>query len=268
MLMVASSWDGGRSWTNRIDVETLGDERDPSLTCSPDSMRLYLTSFLYDIDSVCTTLVRVSVDDGYSWSNPLTVGPGAITSPIVEHEDGSLLLATYGRAKPYDLYDSCMIWRSVAPDIAWSGPTTLVNGVIAGRHLQEPWVIRLRNGALVAAFRYGNWDRIATSASWDNGVTWSAPAPKFIGTGRPMLIELATGPMICIYRNPTTRAAVWRESLDRGGNWGVEQVMATAPAQMVYAAAVELRPGLAVGLVGLESSDTSSLLKSFYLIND
>lgn len=267
-IAVAVSSDGGRTWERRGQVVSLGDERDPSLTCSADGDIVRLSSFRYAPDGTCTILVRASLDDGHSWLSPATIGTGAVSAPVVELPDSSLILPTYGRTNTTDAYDSCRVWRRLPDDDTWTpAPSLLGSGTLAGRHLQEPYVIRLRtSGALLAAMRYGNWDRIAMCASWDDGATWSTPVPKFAGTGRPMLVELATGPTVCLYRNPTTRAAVWRESPDRGGAWGPEQLLLAAPAQMTYGAVVEVTPGTAAGIVGIESSDTLSRLQSFYLL--
>lgn len=241
------------------------DVRDPSVTTLKNGS-VMLTCFTW-ANPGCAARVATSTDNGATVGNWTQLGVGAynmaITAPVIELGDGTLVAFTYGKLTSSQTYDSAYCWRTV--NGTWlQTPVVMAEG---GRDYQEPTVIKLRNGALLAAFRYGHDSEIGVNASTDGGQTWTAPTPKFPGWGRPTLIELATGPTICIYRDTITRDALYRVSPDRGGTWGNAVVLDSPTSLMTYAAAVEMIPGLASVTLGNESSDTSSTINALQLLD-
>jgi BNR repeat protein len=247
------------------------DLRDPSVTLLADG-RIAVTMFSYNTpsDPACQAWVGYSQDEGVSVGEWEQIDPGApllaISSPVVQLTDGTLVALAYGRRTDADMRDGASCYRK-PPGGTWKYAATIAaDGV---RDYQEPTAIQLRNGALLYACRYGNNDRIALGASHDGGRTWTAPVPKFTGWGRPSLVELSTGPTVCVYREPgaAPHHAVMRVSPDRGGRWGAQRLLATARAQMAYAALVETGAGLVAGLLALEDSATNSRVTSLHLVD-
>jgi len=248
------------------------DVRDPSVSLSRDGSTVYLTFFSYTSATDHTSWFSTSTDEGTTFGAPVRIDPGstrlATTAPVVQRPNGTLLAFCYGRRIGNEARDSAYAYRSTNGGASWS-PVTMANGPAAGRDYQEPWAISLRNGAVLAALRYGSQDRIAVTASLDDGGTWSAVTPKFPGWGRPALVELATGPTICVYRSPIgfPYHALYRVSQDRGGTWSPGATLATAGAQMTSAAPIEIGDGLVAMSLGLESNATTSSLIGLHMLD-
>lgn len=255
----------------RLIFDWADDLRDPSVSVSDDGSRIYMTFFSWSTDG-CRSWFSVSEDGGATFNHTVQIGIGsdtmAITAPVVESTNGTLLAFGYGRWAASETLDSTFQFRSGDGGATWSAWTRMANGPAAGRHYQEPTVIRLSNGALLAALRYGTRDQIGVQASWDEGDTWSLPTPKFTGWGRPNLLELSTGPVVAIYRSPTLpHAALYRTSLNRGGTWSSPTALNTPLNWMSYAAMVETAPGLAVCVLGTEDANTLSRLEGLHLLD-
>ena len=261
----------GASWLAADDALDL---RDPSVTVSRDGRTVWLTYFQYARDAAgrvaCRTWLAASADGGRTFAPRERIGNGlphvAVTAPVVELPDGRLLAVTYGRRSGTDDLDSCLAF-SRAVGGGWSAARVMADGTAAGRHYQEPYAIALRNGALLAAFRYGPKDRIGVSASRDGGTTWTVATPKFSGWGRPALLELGDQ-LVCVYRANTTVSpydALYRVSTDRGGTWGAAVTLERPAAMMSYAALVETGPGLATVVLGREDSATTSTIRALHM---
>jgi hypothetical protein len=261
-----------RSGAPWLLVDADRDVRDPSVAVD-GAGAVWLTWFDYATPGSpsCASWAAVSTDGGQTFSNPEQIDPTApmlaISAPVVPLPGGELLAVAYGRRTTGQTRDSAYAYRR-SVDGVWRYAATIADGPTAGRDYQEPTAIMLRNGAVLAALRYGNVDRIAVTASRDGGATWGAPAPKFAGTGRPNLLELATGPTVCVYRAVGSPGpAKLRTSLDRGGTWGAEQHVADAPVWMSYAALAETGPGVVSAVLGLESNVTTSRIVGLHLLD-
>jgi hypothetical protein len=261
-----------RSGAPWLLVDAARDVRDPSVAADPAGA-VWLTWFDYATASSpqCVSWAAQSTDGGQTFGVPEQIDPTApmlaVCAPVVPLPGGELLAVVYGRRTATATRDSCYAYRR-SVDGVWRYAATIADGPAAGRDYQEPTAILLRNGAVLAAFRYGSTDRIGVAASWDGGVTWSAPTPKFAGTGRPSLLERSTGPTVCVYRALGSPApAKMRVSADRGGTWGAEQHLADAPAQTTYAALVETGPGLITAALGIESNVTTSRILGLHLLD-
>ena len=251
------------------------DLRDPSVTVTRDGRTVWLTYFQYATDAsgrvACRTWAAASTDGGRTFGPRERIGPlmvhVAISALVLQLSDGRLLAVAYGRRSSTDPWDSCMAFHRAVGG-GWSPAGIMADGPAAGRHYQEPYAIALRNGAVLAAFRYGAKDRIGVSASRDGGATWTVPSPKFAGWGRPALLELGTGPTVCIYRGPGSAApypALYRVSPDRGSVWGAAVTLERPGVMMSYAAAVETGPGLSSVVLGREDSATVSTIRALHL---
>lgn len=258
------------------DVYLIADDeldlRDPSVAETDDGS-VWLTYFSYETPTApaAKVWVRRSADGGLTFDAPRRLGPSsyslAISAPLVQIDD-TLVAVTYGKLTVGQAFDAAYAHRSSDGGDTWSR-TTLASGPADGRHYQEPWLIRLRSGPLLAALRHGGQDRIAVTVSLDGGATWTAPVPKFLGWGRPMLLELATGPTVCVYRGPTgwPYPALLRVSPDRGGTWSAPVTVDAPDAQMTYAAAAEVADGLAAVLLGGEDSASVSTITGLHVLD-
>lgn len=252
------------------------DVRDPSVMVAGDG-KVWLTYFTYNTpqDPACVAWAAWSGDDGRTFSAPFRISGDAssmaISAPLVAGPNGMLLAFAYGqRDGSTQVADSAYCYRSFNGGASWFR-RLMGDGDAQGRNLQEPYVIRLRNGALLATMRYATDGQIATTASSDNGYSWGAVTPKFLGTGRPSLIELASGPTVCVYRvSGSPRDAVMRVSPDRGGTWGAQvrlDAAGPAPAIMSYVAMVETAAGLAAVVSAIESNASTSTMRGLFLLD-
>ena len=251
------------------------DLRDPSVTVTRDGSRVWLTYFQYATAAggrvACRTWAAVSTDGGRTFGAPERIGDGlphlAISAPVVELADGRLLAFAYGRRTTAADRDSALAFQRAVGG-GWSLAGVMADGVAARRDYQEPYAIALRNGAILAALRYGHKDRIGVCASRDGGRTWTVPSPKFAGWGRPSLLELSTGPTVCIYRalgSAPPYPALYRVSPDRGSVWSAAVTLERPGSQMAYAAAVETGPGLASVVLGREDSLAVSTMQGLHM---
>lgn len=272
-LVGSFSADGLKTWsTPHVIGDDVKDLRDPSVTVSRDGSKVWLTYFDYVTPSSlqCRALLRVSTDGGETFGDPVLIGAPtgsgfiAVCAPLIEFPDGELVVLGYGKPTGAETKDHALLFRSTDGGATWTR-TTIANGTTANMDFQEPTGIILRNGALVVAMRYGTWDRIGMFGSWDQGRTFGALVPKFVGTGRPTLLEMASGSLLCFYRNPSNRDAAMRISNNRGGLWGAETIFAAAASQMTYVATLEMQPGLAPLILGIETNGSSSRLLSMFV---
>ena len=177
-----------------------------------------------------------SKDGGKTWSEPQyaattgmhftdTEGPA---DAMVAMPDGSILMPLIGYNVRGDLQNhSSVILRSTDSGKSWQYLSTIADDP-GGRkgHFQEPGLLRMKSGHLLAAMR-NNSGYVWTSKSKDDGKTWSEPRPSPM-TGHPAdLAQLADGRVICTYglREPYhntpggVRAAF---SKDEGETWDME----------------------------------------------
>jgi sialidase-1 len=149
-----------------------------------------------------------SKDRGATWTEPKFVSTkgmpfsdteGPADAPIVM-PDGSLLLPLIAYNVHGDINNHASVMlKSSDNGSTWSYLSTMANdpGGKLG-HFDEPGVLRLRSGTLLAAMRNSTGD-IWLSKSKDNGVSWSAPKRSNM-TGHPAdLIQLSDGRVLCTY---------------------------------------------------------------------
>ncbi len=182
----------------------------------------------------------------------------AITAPIVELPGGDLGAVYYGRARAEP---TTSIWFARSTD---GGTRWTSTRIAAGRAYSEPWLV-VRGATLQVLHRWGRWDAIGITSSADGGRTWTAPRRILAdATGRPATVVFRSGVMAVIYRSTADRSAMLAASTDHGATWTVTGTLMAAPAGsplgMTYAAAQEVRPGVARVVFGMENADGSSRL--------
>ena len=171
------STDGGSTWSEEmvvVDNPAL-DLRDPNIALLSDGA-LIVNYFQYDFDLPGTVRngLRVvhSFDGGETWGEPVLVGTGsfvATSAPILELPNGELLLAYYGSHEG-SRYATAYVNRSDDGGNWWLGETVIAAGPPAGRPFQEPNLLLLENGDILATIRSdGSTPIIHTSVSKDEG---------------------------------------------------------------------------------------------------
>ncbi|WIY03210.1 sialidase family protein [Amycolatopsis mongoliensis] len=271
-LRSTAGHDNGKTWSAPATVVAASagvDYRDPSVSLSRTGTTLYLTYFKGTTAvGAAGSFFRSSTDGGATWGAEVRIDANlpssAITAPVVQLADGTLLAAHYSKAGS-ETFDSVWIARSSDNGATWTS-SRVVNGQTAGRDYQEPYLVQ-RDTALFLTFRWGNNASIGTALSTDNGTTWSTPAAAFAGTGRPSSVWLADDTIVVYLRDAARRFAV-RATRDRGATWLPPYVVQT-PAKggmSTYASMLETTPGQVFTVLAAEdSTSTDSRLACAYL---
>lgn len=244
-LATACSTDGGRRWSDPIEVAPRGDDvRNPALGIAADgrwvlaywkaSVRCYPTTPGTDdrrwrlplpgtLDEP-DLFVVFSADRGRTWTSPQPHQSSRLAwcSPfgrIVQAPDGSLLMAAYGArhdARAQGQFDAIVI-RSRDGGASWGDESlVLANGSELSLCFTSP-------GELVGAVRRSEGDTAIVRSS-DGGHTWSSP----VAVTRPMehpadLCSLRGGRLLMTFgrrRRPLGCGAL--TSADGGATWSVE----------------------------------------------
>lgn len=170
-------------------------------------------------------------------ANSTFTGGEASSAPLVEMANGDLLYPVWGRDTG-DAYDSSRLLRSVDGGATWS-ESIIAEGA---RHYQEPNVLALDDGRLLALLRTGATHYASYSA--DAGLTWSAPTPAFAGGGAPRFAQVANGALVVTYRAGVDGSTAVRWSSDRGATWSAEALV--HPDFHHYGGFVERAPNVAM----------------------
>ena len=280
IIVLKKSSDGGSTWSTEasvIDHPTL-DLRDPNITLLSDGT-LIVNYFEYDIGARSTIRnglkVIHSTDDGETWDKPIEVGTGlfvATSAPILELPDGDLLLAYYGNQEG-GRYPSAFVIRSADSGRSWNNKTTIGNGIKDSKPYQEPNLLLLKSGGILATIRSdGFFPTIHTSTSNDLGKTWAQPSSAFRGSGTPSMLLLKSGLIITAYRSKIGRnlgLPALRVSRDSGVTWtpNTEEIIIdryTGP--MMYASLVQTSDKSIATVYGMEDGKTRSEIRFRYLL--
>jgi hypothetical protein len=254
-IALASSTDEGKTWSvahlfPSFDPEC--GEQDPSITTlrsgellinffrwhvvpENEKYRLpYPVRQQYDgsIADVEGPLVIRSYDNGLTWekhprlvaSSPL---PRAGTSDaVLELPDGTLLMGIYGAdfgSGVCRAYTVC----SIDGGYTWSQPALIARDPQGKVSFEEPALVRLPDGRLMAILRSGepgNYQYLHQSFSEDNGHVWSSPEQTPMWGHPAHVLLLPGGELVCTYgyRRPPygIRACISR---DNGKTWEIER---------------------------------------------
>ena len=195
------SADGGSTWSEEMVVadNPALDLRDPNIVRLADGS-LLVNYFQYDFDAPGTVLngleVVHSFDGGETWEAPVSVGTGsyvATSAPILELPGGELLLAYYG-SHGGSRYATAYVIRSEDGGQWWLGETIIASGPAYGKPFQEPNLLLLENGHVLATIRSdGERPVIHTSVSKDPGQDLERPHSRLQGVGHPERDEARLG---------------------------------------------------------------------------
>jgi len=226
-LAVCRSADAGRTWSDpeiMLPCEGRWNTMSVSLLRLADG-RIALFYLVKNGLADCRPRMRISTDEGASWSDPTRViaAPGYFVvnnDRVVQLRSGRLIVpACYHRLKAdSDVHAEAFDGRGIAiyfvsddagatwheADTWWALPVASRSG------LQEPGVIELADGRLFS------WCRTSTGCQWalyseDAGQTWTAPQPtEFRSPCSPMSIQRipATGELLAVWNDHSGRSAI------------------------------------------------------------
>ena len=273
------SADGGQTWSDEVIVvdNPALDVRDPNIALLADGS-LIVNYFQYDHELPGTVRngLRVvhSFDGGETWGEPVVVGTGsfvATSAPVLELPNGEVLLAYYGSHEG-SRYATAYVNRSDDGGKWWLGETVIAAGPAAKRPYQEPNLLLLENGDILATIRSdGERPIIHTSVSKDQGRTWSDPKTAFKGSGTPSVAMLDSGGIVMIYRSKIGRnfgLPALRVSGDGGATWTAdlgETVIDRKDGDMMYASALQVADGRIAVVYGMEDGRRRSEIRFRYL---
>lgn len=181
----------GRSWSPpHVAVDTPGcEDRDPSIAALR-SGRLILNWFRRDPDDFASSVGGVyssySDDNGETWSNPTRVhsplSPAYVTAPVIELDDGRLLMPLYGYAEA-DESGAFTVAITASSDQGETWPPELAGRTVrrpdGGKvGLVEPVLVDLSSdrGLALLARSDGDPDNFCyLLRSDDGGLSWSTP---------------------------------------------------------------------------------------------
>lgn len=202
--LVLRSSDKGRTWENAVVVaDTEGDDRAGNFLELPDGT--LLSSFfsltardvdLSDLSKGSHVYVTRSEDGGESWQTPIKLPDqlnyGKTTGPMIQAEDGSILLASYGYMNPEQSgFLVARIHASRDQGQTWS----LRSVVEADFEMDEPAIAKLSDGTIVMVSRPEG----AIAWSYDSGRSFTKPTPFGIRMFDPGLIVLPNGVLVCTF---------------------------------------------------------------------
>ena len=270
--MIRSS-DNGETWS---DPETINntplDDRDPGILETKNGTLLvnWFTSLAFDKDKYYDrnptwklhadklgnetkkywigNWTRRSLNSGQSWEDPVKQVVSAPHGPI-EMTDGRLLYvgtAVINGSKMMGVEQSCDDGKS------WQYISTMplnTDDDVAFYH--EPHVVEIKNGKLIAMFRYQPRDRdqsyLRQSESYNGGRSWTTSHKISIWGYPPHLIQLNNGWLMVSYgvrREPFGEMACI--SKDGGETWETDKQIMINPAinsDLGYPASVQLDDG-------------------------
>ncbi|HHX41508.1 MAG TPA: DUF1080 domain-containing protein [Armatimonadetes bacterium] len=218
-ICLARSTDNGKTWSKpEVVVDTPIDDRDPSITQLSDG-RLVVTYMTYVPGRKPMThevFLVWSADGGKTWGPPQPVdsplkGNEAVSEPIREMPDGTLLLPLYGAAEPGQKSTVCVL---LSRDGGRSWPEhAMVH--LEGEHLHEPSVVRLPDGRLLMVIR----PRMTWCESTDGGRSWTRPQAMPVSGDAPYLLLTSRQILLCAFRHRPTKSTRLIYSTDAGKTW-------------------------------------------------
>jgi hypothetical protein len=179
------------------------------------------------------TYVFHSLDNARTWLEPVRVDvspfkAGCQLRAIIELPDGTLLLPCYEEFHRPSTSESAMTWtayvlRSRDRGRSWGEPSVIGEHGVHGIGYNEPALIHLPSGRMIALLRTGPAGWLYQSDSHDLGQTWSTPARTPMWGYPAHLRQLQDGRLLATYghrREPFgIRACL---SSDEGKSWNIE----------------------------------------------
>lgn len=218
VAMVRSS-DNGATWGEaEVVVDTPIDDRDPSITqLSNGDLLVTYMSYVKERQPTHEVFTVRSSDDGVTWGEPQRIElpwdrAQAVSEPVTELEDGTLLLPVYGVGTTEGgTVRPCGVLRSTDGGRSW--PELAVLTPQDNVPFQEPTIEPLTDGRILMLIRPGmHW-----SESSDGGVTWMQPQPLGIPGQAAQMLLTSEGVLIAGYRwrEESSTAIIWSHDLGR-----------------------------------------------------
>lgn len=238
-ICLVRSSDEGRTWsapTILFDDEL--DNRDPHIAQLSDGT-VICTFFSYwkvDEKTRYRSLAVRSTDGGRTWettARPVTPEMWAVSAPVREMPDGTLLLGVYAEG---DKGSFGGVVRSTDHGETWGDPIPI--GKEANLPLDaETDLIRLKDGTLYAALRSSRVN-MHYSTSPDLGLTWTPVKDIGFQAHAPHFTRLSTGEILMTHRLPATALHVSRDECQTWeGPYTIDSVGGA------YPSTVELKDG-------------------------
>ncbi len=191
---------------------------------------------------------RRSVDNGYTWEEPVKVTATTPHGPV-QLSDGSVILIGTGF---YEGRECVVTERSYDNGKSWTVENAFENTADGeGGGFAEPHLVETDEKKIVAMFRYirGEYykDVLWQAVSGDGGKSWSKPKPSIVWGEPPHLIRLKDGRLLVTYghrRKPYGERACL--SRDGGRTWDYENEIILCDHEFGdfgYPASVELDDG-------------------------
>ncbi len=292
-VAVSTSQDGGKSWSDPVEVQPRWDDaRNPAFGINSKGelvvaywrARLHAyredpqdRGFRWDFPKDDERLKAVpalyycrSADGGRTWSEPESYLSRLLTfaSPygrIIPAPDGTLLMPVYGGAREPipNVRDISILLRSRDDGKTWGDETLVAAG------FNETSYAFLADGTLLAAARHDTWNHVAILRSNDAGRTWSAPVRVTRDAEHPAdLTVLQSGGVLLTFGRrwrPMGCGALFSD--DGGRTWNTEREVllagdANCDPDCGYPSTVQLDDGHIVTLLYYASgSDMSGPLR-------
>ena len=194
--------------------------------------------------------LRVSEDYGVTWGEPIRMPISAPHGPNV-CRDGSLIYLGLEYLSRGELPSRCIaLYKSFDGGYTWEKWSIIAppDWLVDDEFLDEPHIMELPDGRLLAAFRIENHKpsfTIAIATSDDGGKTWSDLVCTDVSGSPPHLMIHSSGAIICSFGR---RQAPFGEraivSYDQGKTWSEEYVLDESPSgDLGYPSTVELSDG-------------------------
>lgn len=229
-LHVFRSRDKGATWQEICRTPMTGKE--PSLTCLSSGVLILTTE---DLSGDTTPIFR-SEDGGVTWtSTDLGKRRGTIRN-VLESADGSVTMFKGPKYEEGGPDQEAWIYRSTDEGRSWEMSGKTLWEVTPAATPEEPHVIRIPDGRLLAVIRVGGThiiegteappgfeagDHLLLAASNDDGLTWT-PCRDFLGYAKVhgWLTLLADGRLMCTYASYHLPFGVFAVlSSDLGETW-------------------------------------------------
>lgn len=241
VLVQRTSDDAGVTWSSATTIvdDASKDVRDASLAVlDDDTVVLTYTKVSAPDYADGQPLCRLSTDSGATWGAAITIPHGFtgmnawgfVTAPVVELEDGDLIVPMYGTDDPGTGYYSRLA-RSTDGGATWAaagiiaGPDT----PSAGFYHQEPYTCLLDDGQLLCLLRSTPDPEVGdewcySCRSNDGGEHWTVPVAQFPSAARPACLQTPDGDLVMTGRRwnfsgDVGDVAFVRRSTDRGLTW-------------------------------------------------
>jgi len=193
-LQSVSSTDSGATWSAPVTISDAGGSvEEPQFVTDGSTMTAVWSQF---DGSYTRTQTSSSVDDGATWSAPVTLsGGGADAYNAQVATDGTTIIAAWIRSPGTGTH--IQVATSTDAGATWSAPATISD---TAQSAGSPHLVS-EGGEVTAVWERfdGSNGRIQASTSTDAGVTWSTPdtlsvagqtanAPKVVAAGSTLVV--------------------------------------------------------------------------------